>query len=623
MNVIRRLALLLLFYASADSLFAAAPPASPPPSPEQLQRLIEALGDANYFVRQKAESDLGKIGFEALDALSAAVEHDDMEVAARANRLLYAIRSDWTLPGEPPQVSRLLSDYDALEDAGREARISQLVELPENQGVAAICRVIRYERSLPLAKTAALRLLESKENGIAKPDFDAILEKGLHGCRREPARWVLGWLQARRNPKLLAEFWSRLAAGEEGLLFRQPRDTSAAIVESLLRCQITALRATNHGADAARSVEMLITLRRGEPDELSRLLNWLILQADWPATRLVENRCKATIAQSADLLYLLAEAQTQRGDVEAGKQSADQALEMNSNSDETSLATHLQAGENLQERGRFEWAIREWDRVIQNAPPKSAVGTETAHLLSELYHDLEDDRKAAETLSRVEKAFTAAGNESPFPNQEESDLATLGSLRARRCYFDACYWKSRGDLVRQRASLDKALATKSYDIEVLIDCFHLPNSTSDYRARIRKLIEKRLCELREQVADIGINHAAAAQPCKEFAWLAANTEGNLDEALRLSERSLEVAGDRGSYCDTLARVYFAKGDFANALRHQMQAAELMPHNRAVHKQLVVFQAKAKEMGIHIEKIEKGLKAAAPIARTPAEPSPFD
>ena len=126
----------------------------------------------------------------------------------------------------------------------------------------------------------------------------------------------------------------------------------------------------------------------------------------------------------------------------------------------------------------------------------------------------------------------------PCSNQESGDAVTLGTLRARMDYFEACHWKAQGDRARQRECLDKALATQSYDIEVLIECYQMPDSPADYRAKIRELIEKRLCELREQIADLGAN-PAAAQPCNEFAWLAANTEGDLDEALRLSKRSLE------------------------------------------------------------------------------------
>lgn len=221
-----------------DFLAATQSPSAPPPSAEQIRRLIRALGDSDYFVREKAASDLGKLGFDAVDALTAATESDDMEIAARANRLLHLIRGNWSVPGEPPVVSRLLADYESQDDSNREVRIARLVDLPQDQGAAAICRVIRYERSLLLAKTAAVRLLAALAGDAVKPDLAATLHKGLGPCRRAPARWVLAWLKVRKDPQALAGLWTQLAAEEDGILLRQPRDSSLTIVENLLRFQI-------------------------------------------------------------------------------------------------------------------------------------------------------------------------------------------------------------------------------------------------------------------------------------------------------------------------------------------------------------------------------------------------
>jgi len=615
---------LLFLVPSSHVLSAAKPPAALRPTPERLHRLIESLGNADYFVRQNAEADLRKIGFDAVEALTAATEHDDMEIATRASRLLYVIRSNWAVPGEPPLVVQLLAEYESQDDGGREARINQLIGLAENQGVPAVCRIIRYERSLPLAKTAAVRLLEATAGETMKPDLAATLKKGLHACRRAPARWLLAALQARQDPQALVAVWTQFAAEEEELLFRQPRDTSVAVVEGLLRFQIAALRKIDRGADAAVSVERLIKLRRGKPAELAELLTWLIAQKDWPATRVVEKRCKAAIDESADLLYLVAEAQACRGDAAAAEQSAGQALTLNPKNDEPSLEMHFQAGVNLEQRGRLDWATKEWERVIHNAPPRSPAGIRTARNLAELFHDLDENQRAAETLSGIEKTFAGRSNEWMLLNEENGDAVALGTLRARMDYYEACHWKARGDRARQRACLDKALALTAqfYDIEVLIECYPISDSPADYHTKIRELIEKRLCELREEVADLGPN-PAAAQSCNEFAWLAANTEGDLDEALRLSKRSIELVGQHGAYCDTLAQVYFAKGDYANAVRHQIRAAELLPYNHDVQKHLALFQKKAIEKGIRLENIDTMEKAAPPIENAvPTHDDPF-
>ncbi len=110
---------------------------------------------------------------------TAASASDDMEIVARANRLLCLIRSNWTVPGEPPVVAQLLADYEAQDDSGREARLARLIDLPERQGLAAVCRLMRYERSLVLAKTAAVRLLESSDREAASAELAEKLQKGL------------------------------------------------------------------------------------------------------------------------------------------------------------------------------------------------------------------------------------------------------------------------------------------------------------------------------------------------------------------------------------------------------------------------------------------------------------
>ena len=166
---------------------------------------------------------------------------------------------------------------------------------------------------------------------------------------------------------------------------------------------------------------------------------------------------------------------------------------------------HFQAGESLEQRGRIDWATKEWEHVIHNAPPHSPVGIIAARSLAELYHDLDEDQRAAETLGGIEKAYAEQSDQWPLLNQESGDAVTLGTLRARMDFFEACHWKARGDRAKQRECLDKALATQSYDIEVLIECYQMPDPPAGYRTKIRELIEKRLCELREQIADLGPN----------------------------------------------------------------------------------------------------------------------
>ena len=79
----------------------------------------------------------------------------------------------------------------------------------------------------------------------------------------------------------------------------------------------------------------------------------------------------------------------------------------------------------------------------------------------------------------------------------------------------------------------------------------------------------------------------------QLAWLVSNTEGDYDEALRSSQRSLELRPETPGYLDTLGRCYYAKGDYKSAVLYQSRAAELEPHSVQIRRQLEFFQAALK------------------------------
>ena len=104
------------------------------------------------------------------------------------------------------------------------------------------------------------------------------------------------------------------------------------------------------------------------------------------------------------------------------------------------------------------------------------------------------------------------------------------------------------------------------------------------------LIKKAAAAIRAEIAEDPESPAAYNQ----FAWLVGNTEGDFDEALKDSQKSLELKPDEGGFYDTLARVYFAKGDLDNAVKHQAKAAELEPHSGLIQRQLDLFRKKREE-----------------------------
>jgi len=218
--------------------------------------------------------------------------------------------------------------------------------------------------------------------------------------------------------------------------------------------------------------------------------------------------------------------------------------------------------------------------VIAKSRPGHYVTVKAQFELSEILHDQADELKAAQLLNDV---IQAVGKDKP--GDEEVNQRTLAEVRSRMHYFFACHYAEAGDRKKQRAHLDEAIAANPADVDALIACYRLADAAPEYREKIADLIRTAADEIRSEIA------AAPEEPnaYNQFAWLIGNTEGDYDEALRYSKTSLELSPDNGGFYDTLARVYYAKRDYANAVAFQTKAAELDPHSGQILRQLELFR----------------------------------
>jgi tetratricopeptide (TPR) repeat protein len=149
--------------------------------------------------------------------------------------------------------------------------------------------------------------------------------------------------------------------------------------------------------------------------------------------------------------------------------------------------------------------------------------------------------------------------------------------------------------VNEAENYRKAIAQDPSDADVLIGLYRLPNQTPEQRQSIQEQITEAVHKCRADIEQMPDESNAYNQ----FAWLVANTEGDFDEAVRMSLRSIEIrraettnSGDPpnvGGYLDTLAHCYYAKRDYANAVRYQTEAVASEPHSQAIARQLAVFR----------------------------------
>ena len=497
------------------------------------------------------------------------------------------MRVEWTAESDPPKVKAYLRDYESVGAATREERILALAELPDGQGTAALCRLVRFERSALLSRTAALALIRSQTSG-EPPDAAKIetIRKTLDTCKRSGALWLLAWTRLAGEPDAAMAEWTRLADDELGLLQQAQMETNAEIVAGLIRIKVNWLQKLGRTDDALKAIRRLVEVSPGDPESLTDLLQWLVKQKAWKAVDDLAQRFAPQLIGDAGLLYLLAEAYAEQGLKDRAEETAAHAFTLNPGKQEPQLLAHLTAAKHLADRGRFVWARREFDYVIaQGDLNDNNIPAVARRMLAEMLHDQGQDIDAAGTLAKMLQAWETVKRTEGRP-----DNAELTEYRSRMHFFFACHWESKNDRAKQRESLDKALEVNPTDIEALIACYHLPEQTPEFRAKTVDLIHRAATELYDKVAQEPNNMSA----CNQYAWLTGNTEGDLDRALKCSEKAVESSPSDGGLIDTLARVHFARGDVEGAVKLQTKAAELEPHSGLIQRQLEFFRKKLEE-----------------------------
>ncbi len=576
---------LLVVLAAWTASAAPGGPGEKPPVTESgeghIASLIEQLGNPDYYARQKAQDDLARIGFEAFDALSAASTHRDLEIAARARYLLRLMQVEWTREGDLPQVRTLLENYGWLQPEDRQERIEKLARLPDAAGTAALCRIVRFEQSSDMSKRAAVELLAVYAmREPALPEVAETILQSLHDSRRPGARWLLAWASNYQDPEALVAHFAKFIEEEQASAVRPGISVDTDVLAALLRFQVAWLEQLGRREQAIAAMRHLISLEKGDIEDLRKLLIWLIDQKAWPLVDELAERFEGQVRNTPALLYLLAEAQAEQGSEEQAEATAQRALALRQGNNRNWLNERRLLATELWKRHRPDWAAREFRYVLDNGPKTDLVTILARHDFTRMLHDRGEALAAAEILQALVEHF-----------KDHPDLAgQLGTsaemTRARMHYFFACHYHQLKDYAKQREHLDKALADDPDELDALIARYHLPDQSEEYHRETLGMIRASADALRENIA----NQPDEPIWYNQFAWLIGNTEGDLDEALRYSHKSLELSPDEAAYLDTLAHVYFAKKDYANAVKYQSWAVGLESYSKLITDKLEVFRA---------------------------------
>lgn len=201
----------------------------------RIQQLIAQLGSDDYAVRQRAQEELVKFGFDAYEELSEAANHPDLEVASRARYLLRLIRVQWTAENDPPAVKKILQDYGMHSPEIRLRKIAMLARLLKGAGLPALCRLVQFEKYPVLAKFTAIEIMRKDPPDPARRTaYHTVLRTLLEKSRQPAAVWLTTYVRLRKNPEAVLPEWTKLIEAEEALQRRAPEQSSPEFLAALL-----------------------------------------------------------------------------------------------------------------------------------------------------------------------------------------------------------------------------------------------------------------------------------------------------------------------------------------------------------------------------------------------------
>lgn len=570
---------------------------------QQVGELINQLGSPEFARRERAQAALERLGLVAFDALRDAQQHEDIEIALRAKYLVRRLQVRWYDEQDSAEVRRVLRDYGQQSESERRSRMERLSALEDGQGLLALCRLVRFESELRLAKHAALLIMNSPLPVDAEPrsELGQRLLEGISLSKNPAAVWVKTFAESltRSQPGQLP--WDEIIADEKETLAHFPERTSPEIVVELLRWRAEQLFAADQRAAAEPLVKDSLELLSAKREQVLAAVDWLLEHELWPMVDDVAARFPQLVQDSLLLQYRVAEAQRRGGDAARAEATAAAALA----SKAEQFEEHVEAAARLQERGQFDWAEREYRYVIESAGPASLHETRARFFLAEMLHDQLQELAAAEALKDVVERMQ---QDQDYAKRVKMLRSEPEEIPARMHFFYAEHYANI-DRAKQKEHLEKGIASFPREIDLLIAMHQFPDADEAWRQRVSKMIADTAGFYRERIRQYSDTlQQTIGQPIEDdlrvyiarlnnqLAWLIANTEGDFDEALRCSRLSLEYMPDAAGYLDTLGRCYYAKEDYANAVKYQSRAAELDPHSGQIRRQLELFQQALAESG---------------------------
>ncbi len=570
-----------------------------------VRELIARLGADDFHDRESAAASLRAIGPAAIDDLLAAAEtSDDLEVSLRARWLVDTIPLDQA--HDPPAVVKLLASYKKGSYGERVRAMHRLLQLDDEAGIEALARIVRLDRSTGCSRVAAA--LVAREWYADDPGFARIgprISAGL-GASQRPTAVLLRALVAAAGPDPAGRqtavadaetAHAALARGASpgGRRFVPPpddgdrsSDVEAGTIGETQRIfdqtRIRLLLAAGRRDDARAAAEALMLqplsarVTPGAAAAAADTLAWCVQQG-LPEVGDALARASAPWGREQPLVGLaIAYSERARGLAERADARATEALASAVNAGDDRLTVAMR----LARWGCADWATRAYDSLLDDPGLSQPERMLSAILSSEFLHDQGRDDDAARRLG---EALQKRDDRNDIDDILRAMARDQRSVLSRKLYFESCAAEARGDTAERRKLVEASLAANGKDVDALIALYKLTDNTPAQVATAVERIEEALRQIDNEIQATPDD----ANGYNEYAWLVANSAGDLEKATRYSRISLDKSFDNSSYLDTLAHCRAAAGDYAGAVRWQSRAWRQEPGSLTIKRNLDRFR----------------------------------